>query len=157
MMIQKLQKEKKLKIKLKKKSLLMQSTNFENVFLSRKNQNILKSAFVEICILNGYKLPTLINVLIMNFCLNCLEETVHKHKFESTKLSWINMEVLSRMMKDMEDKKKNNYWEVTKLLKFERLENNKNTELPKINDFSTIKDVKPIRKSAKKISDLFDY
>jgi len=138
-----------------------QSTNFENVFLSKKNQNIIKSAFIEICMVNEYKLPTLINTLIINNCIITLEETVHKHKFEAKKLSWINMEVLGKLMNEMEYKKKNNYWEVTKLLKLERLEelkNNSNDDLidiKKPNDFKF--DTKPSKKSPKKISDLFDY
>jgi hypothetical protein len=143
------------------------STNFENVFLSRRNQNILKTAFVEICVVNGYKLPTLMNSLIINICMNTLEETVHKHKFEAKKLSWINMEVLSRLIKEMEDKKKNNYWEITKLLKLERLDDLKNNLDTNTNNFNseilasknfTFESIKPSKKSSpQKISDLFDY
>lgn len=149
----------------------MSETKFENVFLSRRNQNILKFGIIEICEELGYKIPKQLNLNLLSLSLTILEETIAQHRFEAKKLSWINMEVLSRLMQIL--KKENTYWEMANILKEERMqkqEEEKSVErivrvekLIKSPDFNESmlkrlenkKDTNATKKS--KVSDLFEY
>lgn len=99
------------------------TTNFENVFLSKKNQIILRSAIIDIFNIKKIPIPNFLNLIIFNMCMLMLEKNISIHLFSHKKLSWINIEVLHKLIEEYEEKleEKENFWEKTRLLKMDRL------------------------------------
>lgn len=136
-------------------------TKFENLILSKKNQNILYYAYVQICQTYNQKISKQGRLLVIQKTIQIIKKLSLQHQYRLKKFSWTNLEILMELLNDIESKQ--NYWEKLNLSKESILqakykENNvlleekKQKEKKIEKEIETLKIVKP-----KTLSDIYKY
>jgi hypothetical protein len=137
------------------------SQKFENIILGARNQLLLKKCAVQMCKEKNVNIPRSLVHYLIYYSIVYLEEKASTHKFSNKKISWLNTEIMTKFLTDIESvQKTKSYWAKAELEKNVR-EQKRLADAPKkvieVEEEKVEFSGKFKKFSNKKLSDLYNY